>query len=234
MSRWKPLIREGELLLNSPARSFQVRIVLYSAAEETPRVKAVVVQTVMRREPAAAGTIEAATIPMPELTTRAAWGAKPPRDGYNTQTPHMIVVHHAFQPDHAAYTGPATIRGIQKFHMEDRGWSDIGYHFLIGPDGKLYEGRPPTAVGAHSPPNTGKIGICAIGNFETGQDTITPVQRDVLVRVLAHLCGQYRVATDGIRAHREFQSTSCPGETLFAQLPKIRDEVAGMIQQARR
>ncbi len=43
------------------------------------------------------------------------------------------------------------VRGIQNFHIDDRGWADIGYHFLVGENGKVYEGRGWDRQGAHSP-----------------------------------------------------------------------------------
>jgi len=50
--------------------------------------------------------------------------------------------------------------------MDDRGWWDIGYNFLIGEDGNAYEGRGWDYVGAHAPGyNTQSIGICILGHF---------------------------------------------------------------------
>ena len=116
--------------------------------------------------------------------------------------------------------------------MTSRGWSDIGYHFLIGPDGKIYEGRPDTAVGAHSPPNTGKVGVCMIGNFNNGADEMPDVQRNALIRVLAHLAGKWKLPVSAIHGHREFQQTDCPGDRTFADLPAIRTAVGNMVAAA--
>ena len=41
------------------------------------------------------------------------------------------------------------VRGTQNYHMDSLGWSDIGYNYLIGDDGRIYEGRGPWRQGAH-------------------------------------------------------------------------------------
>lgn len=52
--------------------------------------------------------------------------------------------------------------------MDHKQWEDIGYNFLVGEDGNVYEGRGWGVKGAHSIPYNGKsMGICMIGNFES-------------------------------------------------------------------
>lgn len=56
-------------------------------------------------------------------------------------------------------------------HMNNKGWSDIGYNFVIGEDGNVYEGRGWGKKGAHSIPfNSKSIGICIIGNYSSKRD----------------------------------------------------------------
>jgi peptidoglycan recognition protein len=58
------------------------------------------------------------------------------------------------------------VKGFQDYHMDTNGWSDIGYNFLVGGDGNIYEGRGWIRVGAHTPGyNINSMGICLIGNF---------------------------------------------------------------------
>jgi N-acetylmuramoyl-L-alanine amidase len=60
----------------------------------------------------------------------------------------------------------AIVRSYQNYHIDLNGWNDIGYNFLVGEDGNVYEGRGWAAVGAHAPTyNTRSIGICIIGDF---------------------------------------------------------------------
>ena len=52
--------------------------------------------------------------------------------------------------------------------MNNKNWEDIGYNFLVGEDGNIYEGRGWGKHGAHSKPyNSKSIGICMIGNFNS-------------------------------------------------------------------
>lgn len=233
-SRWTSVQRESELLLDRPATAFQVRVILSSyTGRETPRVRAVVVQAVHRaEEPVDENEGVLAPVPSPQIVTRALWGARPPRDPYTDHTPEQITVHHSSQPTQANFQGASSIRGIQAFHQgPERGWSDIGYHFLVAPDGKIYEGRPATVVGAHSPANTGKIGCCLIGDFQHNE-TLTAAQRASLVNLLAYLAGKYKIATSKIKGHRDFQGTDCPGQHVYDQLPQIRKDVGEVVAAA--
>jgi N-acetylmuramoyl-L-alanine amidase len=123
------------------------------------------------------------------IVSRSTWGARSPKvrldkatgrdlPPYDKHTPVRVVLHHSFQPKASAFGGDRTIRGIQDFHMDKQNWSDIGYHFLVSPDGLLiYEGRPVDAIGAHCGNtnkkaravfgNTNSIGICLIGDYDT-------------------------------------------------------------------
>lgn len=50
--------------------------------------------------------------------------------------------------------------------MNEKNWGDIGYNFVVGEDGNIYEGRGWSKHGAHSVSyNSKSIGICLIGNF---------------------------------------------------------------------
>lgn len=234
VSRWAPVERESELVLDRPATDFQVRVVLSSASgRETPRVRTVVVQVARRAEEAVDDTPGiSAPVAKPEIVTRELWGARPPKSPYSTHEPVQVTIHHSSQPTQANFLGAASIRGIQSFHQgPERGWSDIGYHFLVAPDGKIYEGRPTTAIGAHSPPNTGKVGICTIGDFEHGEKP-TEAQRASIVNLAAYLCGHYAIAITKIKGHRDFQGTDCPGQALYDLLPEIRKDVAAKVAAA--
>jgi hypothetical protein len=142
------------------------------------------------------------------IVSRSAWGARQPtsvsRTTWSRRT--IFAVHHSGADD------DQTPREIQDFHMRDRGWSDIGYNFLIGPDGTIYAGRGWLVVGAHiSGHNTSAIGVCVIGNY---------VSRPVPEPVRDSLAWLYREAnrragkTLRIRTHQQLASTACPGERL--------------------
>ena len=84
-------------------------------------------------------------------------------------------VHHTVNAnDYTAEQVPAIIRGIYAYHTQSRGWSDIGYNFLVDRFGRIWEGRyggvDRPVVGAHTLNyNEESFAMSAIGNFETAQ-----------------------------------------------------------------
>lgn len=173
--------------------------------------------------------------PLPPVVERAAWGALEPRDPYVPHVPEAIVVHHSWTPDVAAYFGRGgaeSVAGIQRFHMYDRErlWADVGYHFLIGPDGNVFRGRPTEVVGAHAVPNTGKVGICLIGNHDPEGDPVSPAAWASLVELVAALAHRYDVPMgEALHGHREFSTKSCPGDLVYERFSELRDAVRGRI-----
>jgi N-acetylmuramoyl-L-alanine amidase len=105
-----------------------------------------------------------------------------------------------------------TVEDVRRWHL-DRGWSDIGYHFLIYLDGSLHAGRPIEKTGAHCKGcNKGSIGIAYVGgidkiNFKP-KDTRTEKQKESLLLLLKTLKKMHPSAT--IHGHNEFSSKACP------------------------
>ncbi|XP_054271476.1 peptidoglycan-recognition protein LB-like [Macrosteles quadrilineatus] len=127
-----------------------------------------------------------------------------------------VVIHHTHIPAKCHTLGKCkeALRYIQNFHMDDRGWDDIGYSFAIGMD-RVFEGRGWSRVGAHAPPyNSRSIGIVFIGDY-----TDELPSEDMLCQ-----CRQlinYGVSQGYIRpdyqliGHRQARFTECPGENLY-------------------
>jgi len=172
-------------------------------------------------------------IPKPTFVSREEWGAVPPKEAYTPQTPQVLVIHHTWKPTVADYKGAATIRGIQKYHMFDpaTGWNDIGYHYLIGPEGLLYEGRPETALGSHTVPNTNKVGISVIGNYDPDSDLLSTESYNTLLDILTYLAAQYTISPDNIFGHRDFSTKTCPGDGIYLKLPEIKQEIKRRLEQ---
>ena len=167
--------------------------------------------------------------------SRAEWGARSTSCSSNTSKDRMAI-HHTVTP---SSSDPATrLRGIQAFHIDTRGWCDIGYHFLVSLDGRMWEGRPLGQLGTHvANHNTGNIGISFIGCFQnSGCNDWTPftppsVMLDggaTLVRELSRIYGIAINATN-VKGHRDHSgaTTSCPGDNLHALLPEIRSRASG-------
>lgn len=104
---------------------------------------------------------------------------------------------------------------IDRWHR-DRGWSKIGYHYVIRRDGYVERGRPESEIGAHVlGHNTGSIGICWVGGLDrasgsnVGVDNRTPEQKQALAKVLRDLTARYPGAE--VVGHRDLAATQCPG-----------------------
>lgn len=170
--------------------------------------------------------------PKPDVLSRSAWGARPPKGSYSQHRVQRIILHHSWIPSAAQYTGAGTIRGIQNYHMDSSatGWNDIGYHFLIGPDGKIYQGRPETVVGAHCSPNTNSVGICMIGDYDEGKDEINPAMEESMLKLVSWLASNYKVDPKvNLYGHCDFSEKSCPGTAAYKRLPKYREIVQANI-----
>ncbi len=143
--------------------------------------------------------------------------------------------------------GLAQVKAIQDLHQNVRGWSDIGYQFVIDRGGRLYQGRPfldasttleevpRLALGAHVGGfNTGNIGICLLGCYHPPegsfcQETITPEAYDKYVETMAFLSENYAVAPTSIRGHRDFSATACPGDNNYGLLPMLITDVENFV-----
>lgn len=136
---------------------------------------------------------------------------------------NRITVHHdGMSPFTATAQSAAAsrIEAIRRAHR-NQNWGDIGYHFLIDPSGRVWEGRPLAWQGAHVKDNNeGNIGICVLGNYE--QQSITDRQVFALDNFLASTMRQYRIAKNRVYTHREFRPTACPGRSLQARMDTMR------------
>ena len=91
-----------------------------------------------------------------------------------------------------------TAEHIRRWHVDDNGWSDIGYHWVIERDGKIQHGRHAQSQGAHvRGHNHESIGICLVGGMaENGdpEDNFTPEQWLVLEKLIEVLQVRYPAA----------------------------------------
>jgi len=103
------------------------------------------------------------------------------------------------------------VADIDREHRR-RGFRCIGYHYLVGLDGRVDAGRPEAEVGAHClGHNARSIGVAYVGGLDAAgrpADTRTAAQRRALQRFIAELCARYPGAT--VHGHREFAAKACP------------------------
>lgn len=132
-----------------------------------------------------------------------------------------LVIHCSATPEGRA----VSVDTIRKWHMEDRGFNDIGYHFVVGLDGAVWRGRPVSQVGAHVyGHNKTSIGICYVGGVTNDgrlapKDTRTPEQKAALQGLLTSLSLEYPIKR--ILGHRDFAGVAkaCP---CFNAVPEYR------------
>lgn len=101
---------------------------------------------------------------------------------------------------------------IRQWHL-DRGWSDIGYHYIIALNGRIDIGRPIEQTGAHtSGHNTGSVGISYVGGVDAemnAKDTRTREQKASLYQLLSTLKLMFPALE--VYGHRDFtDSKECP------------------------
>lgn len=142
-----------------------------------------------------------------QIIERPEWGARAPRNrthvSWDTRT--EFIVHHSAGPT------TQTVRSIQDFHLNGRGWSDIGYNLLVDNAGNAYEGRGWQVAGAHAQGhNTSGIGVCYIG-----ENSPTPAAKRT-IRALYEEATRRAGRTLTPKGHRDVNETSCPGDNLNA------------------
>lgn len=119
-----------------------------------------------------------------------------------------IIIHHSafFQTTDLQNA----CKHIEQSHL-NRGYSAIGYHFLIGKNGDIAYGRPINYIGAHCKNfNTNSVGICLIGNFE--EEHPTNEQYQSLSKLIKHLKKYFINTQARIYRHKSLNATLCPGK----------------------
>ncbi|MEI2811219.1 MAG: FG-GAP-like repeat-containing protein [Nocardioides sp.] len=188
-----------------------------------------------------------AITPKPQIYSRAQWGAdESMRDAsaLHYYEVHAGFVHHTVNAnDYTRAEVPGIIRSIYAYHTRSRGWSDIGYNYLIDRFGRIWEGRyggvDRPVVGAHTLNyNDYAFAASAIGNFELTEPT--SAMTDAFSRLFA-----WKLALHGVNAastsqvvgsgtfqaingHRDAARTACPGKYLYAKIPTIRAGAAAL------
>jgi hypothetical protein len=177
--------------------------------------------------------------PVPEIQTRAQWcpdGTCFPHPSPSwTNVTHLIIHHSAGTNSSSDWAG--VVRAIWDFHVNGNGWSDIGYNWLIDPNGVVYEGRGDNILGAHfCGTNGGTAGTCVMGNFTDIQPTTDAINSlvelytwkacdknlDVLASAYHNSSG---LTIPRVSGHRDGCATACPGNSFYPMLPDIRQQM---------
>jgi len=121
---------------------------------------------------------------------------------------NKIIIHCTATPENRV----VKVKDLYQWHVTERGWSDIGYHFFIDLDGEIHECRPVERTGAHTKgENYASIGIAYAGGMDkdmTPKDTRNYEQKEAFELLLADLKDLY--PRSRIYGHRDFSTKACP------------------------
>ncbi|MEO6434253.1 MAG: peptidoglycan recognition family protein [Tepidisphaeraceae bacterium] len=170
----------------------------------------------------------------PPIVTREEWGSQPkPMPDARKHTPQFITVHHAgvdWKPgrDPRVFVKNMQVWGQnrekenaalppEKRKPNIKDWPDLAYHFMIAPDGRIFEARP---MDYEPESNTrydlqGHIGVELMGNFETQRPS--DAQLKSLVAIVSWVCQEKKIDPSQIGTHRDRakKQTVCPGKDLY-------------------
>lgn len=179
----------------------------------------------------------------PDIDTTATWGARSPRGTISrlSYRPSRIIVHHTVSANTTNFSraqAHSHAHWVQDLHMDDNGWVDTGYHFLVSRGGWITEGRHGSlqaltggtgfVLGSHtSGQNNQAIGIANEGSYHAGA-TPPQAQWEVLVALCAYTCARYGIAATQLYGHKDYGDTLCPG-VFHDMLPRLRDEVGAAL-----
>lgn len=263
-TEWSQTIAAGAL-----AGHWQIRAFFTPApAGELPELRRIEVNTVdasgpppAAEPPEPATRTPSAAIGKPGVVSRVGWGS-PDGQGSRAKPTYYpvnhLVVHHTADSNNlvgSERNWADRVRAEWSFHTYTRGWGDVGYNYLIDPNGVIYEGRAggDDAVAFHDTANYGSMGVVLIGTYANVEPT--QAAQDALVRLLAWKAAQKSIDPLGrsyyygcdisaycrpfnpgavvlnIAGHRQVTPghTTCPGDAGLATLPGIRERVKRMI-----
>lgn len=160
-----------------------------------------------------------------EIVPRSAWTSEPiGPNHYLLGKVEKITVHHT--DEHAGMAGLPDIevvRRIERYHRgPEKRWAAIGYHYLVGKDGRIYEGRPVKYQGAHvSGNNENNLGISVIGDF---MDHLPNAKQQAALKAfLDDQRARFSVPRSQVFGHREVHNTTmCPGDALLGWVKRYR------------
>lgn len=185
--------------------------------------------------------------PSPTVVERSDWCPAGNCPGISnpsfTEVSHLIVHHSA--GTNIADDWAAIVRAIWDLHVNGNGWSDIGYNYLIDPDGVIYTGRGDNVLGAHfCASNSNTMGVCILGNFQQNVPKETALSS--LVQLLTWKSNDRNLDPLGsalhpssglnlmnISGHRDGCATACPGDQLYPLLPDLRFRVVDSLAVCR-
>lgn len=207
----------------------------------------------VRETGAIAGMAQVPTLfsmaPQPEIRPRSAWVARAVGSIPIASTLEVAIIHHTDSSNNYSIDQvPGIIRGVQAYHIDGQGWSDIAYNFMVDKWGNIWEARAggvaKAVIGGHSNGHNNRtVGICYIGDLVDVSPPPAAVRS--ISALVAWKLGLHGVDPRGqtrytdyygvtktlnnVSGHRDVRQTACPGR-LYGSLGSIRHD-ARIMQQ---
>ena len=166
-----------------------------------------------------------------EILSRQEWATEPPNQARVLALGDVkwITIHHEGAPvtrsEISRSETAQLLDRLRSYHVQARGWADIGYHYIIDPAGRVWEGRPASLRGAHvRDHNENNLGVMLLGNFEL--QSPSQAQLETLPRLVRKLRWDHGVPERAMKSHREWVATACPGKHLQPRFEAMRSEGA--------
>jgi N-acetylmuramoyl-L-alanine amidase len=141
-----------------------------------------------------------------------------------------ITIHHSgIVSSHVRSQAEAAsmLESIRRGHV-GQGWADIGYHYIVDPQGRVWEGRPLRYQGAHVKDNNPhNLGVMLMGNFDIERPTpaaVAALDAFVVEQMRRHQVALRRSGNtqSGVFTHQELMPTACPGRNLQSYMLAAR------------
>jgi len=166
-----------------------------------------------------------------KFITRREWRAVPPSKNYIKILPNKIIIHHygykmirTKTKSSKLFNGDITIQNLQRNHMNAHGLIDIKFHFIIAPNGDVYEGRPLNVAGCHCKKQDNfSIAIMLFGNYNVEQPTREQIHS--FLQLLKHIRKTYKHIdiSRSLYSHSDLAFTLCPGHHLSNMIGMIKN-----------
>lgn len=169
------------------------------------------------------------------FVSRTEWGARPPVLPMQAHALTRLTIHHTGTNQNFNRSVTDKLRGLQLFSQRDDSlasgrlkpaWADVPYHFYVGVDGVVGEGRDWRYAGdtntEYDP--AGHLLVVVEGNFQ--RDTLTTAQRRTLDIIVPALARRFGISAELLASHRDYARTECPGANLYVELPRYRELIS--------
>lgn len=191
----------------------------------------------------------------PDIYSRAAWGANESivKKPYIYAKVTGAMIHYtAGSNTYSRDDVPAILRSIQAYHVNGRGWKDIGYNFLVDRFGRAWEGRgggvDKAVEGGHAwgVTNSRVFGISLMGTYDGSvkppREAIAAVERVIAWKFQLHKVDPLGKTwgsggksggdptLNAISGHRDESNTLCPGDNVYSQMAQIRQNVKALME----